>query len=470
MEEQILTNDAELAELTEPDTSFDPDELDEPSEGAILLEEVSQFIGRYLQCTEHQRTILALWVLHTHSLPAAQITPYLSIQSREKQSGKTLCLQLLSLLCESPALTSGFTANAITRRIDGPISTVLLDECQATVGTRTRSKAPALRAILATGYHCSSGYMDATHERSIFSPKAFAGMGQLPEALADRSISIILEPLGAPSAAKSKVERFDLRRALKDAKHLQEQLHGWAEENDPEFEEFGVYSEEAFPPNLSPRRRDMIEPLLQLADFVGGDWPKRIREALAGIFEAETAFELRHSLQLLADIRDCFAHHNYPSRLSTSALLEWMNSLPSRPWDMNEAGSITARTFARLLLPFEVRPRVQRIGPGDPARGYQLQDFLEAWKAHLGFSVPADRPVAESAANAQSAGQRQVTDQRESEIANKNAVCNAVTHSDAVSVSNGEAQELMEGFSDDYRIPPQHGSGNGLHNTLVSAS
>src|SRR5579864_2296934 len=254
MSTQTLTA---LPEPAAPDTSFNPDEL-EPIDGANLLEQVSQFIGRYLQCSDHQRTVLALWVLHTHCSTAAQVTPYLAIQSAQKQSGKTLCLKLLSLLCDFPALTAGFTANALTRRIDGPISTVLLDECQATVGTRARSKGPALRAILASGYQCGIGYTDATHERQVFSPKAFAGMGQLPEALADRSISIILEPLemssgaqspgspvrasrdgvevpstaGASAAkpAKRKVQRFDLNLAFIEAKSLQEQLHDWSGE------------------------------------------------------------------------------------------------------------------------------------------------------------------------------------------------------------------------------------------------
>ncbi|HEY6252126.1 MAG TPA: DUF3631 domain-containing protein [Candidatus Angelobacter sp.] len=366
------------------DTSFDPDQL-ESINGADLLEQVSQFIGRYLQCSEHQRTVLALWVLHTHCSTAAQVSPYLAIQSAQKQSGKTLCLQLLNLLCDFPALTAGFTANALTRRIDGPISTVLLDECQATVGSRGRSKGPTLRAILASGYHCGLGYTDATHERNAFCPKAFAGMGQLPEALADRSIPIILEQLEASSTAKPRVQRFDLRRAIKEAKPLQEHLHEWMEENLPDLEAKPVYSEEDFPPNLSPRRRDMSEPLLQLADFIGGPWPIRIREALTDIFQAETAFELRYSRQLLADLRDCFAHNNYPERLSTAALLDWMHTLPTRPWDVE--GSITARTFARLLLAFDIHPRVQRIGSAAPARGYQLQDFIEPWQTHLGFAV-----------------------------------------------------------------------------------
>jgi hypothetical protein len=54
-------------------------------DGAALLDRVSQFIGRHLRCSEHQLTYMALWDLHTYCLPAAQVAPYLSIRSREKQ-------------------------------------------------------------------------------------------------------------------------------------------------------------------------------------------------------------------------------------------------------------------------------------------------------------------------------------------------------------------------------------------------
>ena len=210
-----------LSTVSVDDTSFNPSDF-EPPDGDQLLHDVSAFIGRYLQCSEHQRTILALWALHTHSLPAAQVTPYLSIQSAEQQSGKSLCLQLLSLLCNSPALTASFTINTLTRRLDDKVSTVLLDECQAILGTRARSKAPVLRAILASGFQRGIGYTDSTHERNIFSPKAFAGMGQLPEALASRSIPIILQPLGgSPGFQAEETEISNNHRGCNTVTHSQ---------------------------------------------------------------------------------------------------------------------------------------------------------------------------------------------------------------------------------------------------------
>ena len=164
---------------------------------------------------------------------------------------------------------------------------------------------------------------------------------------------------------------------------LKERLHLWAECHLPVLEKKPPYASEDFPPNLSSRRQDLIEPLLQLADYIGGVWPVRIREALANIFQEEAAFDLKHCVQLLADVRDCFAHHSWPERLSTAALLAWLHNLSTRPWDVD--GPITARTFARLLGAFDILPRLQRIGSAAPARGYQLADFVSHWQTHLGF-------------------------------------------------------------------------------------
>ena len=443
--------------------------LPEPNsvESHELLEHITAFIGRYLQCSEHQRTILALWVLHTYALTGAQITPYLAIQSAEKQSGKTLCMQLLSMLCDSPAHTVGFTANSLTRRIDGPISTVLLDEFQATIGTRNRPKSPALRAVLSSGFNCGAGYTDAKHERNTFAPKAFAGMGQLPEALADRSISIILKPL---NPREEKVQRFNLTQATKEAQGIKPFLQDWAIEHESELEPKSSYPEQGFPSNLSPRRCDMIEPLLRLADFIGGPWPARIRAALADAFQAETAFELQHSLQLLADIRDCFAWNNFPERLSTSTLIDWMLTRPARPWDAE--GPITARAFARLLMPFEIQPRVQRIGSTERARGYQLEQFVELWQQHLGFTIPGPQPpgspawagVAHDGVEVPSAALN-FTKSQTSQITNKDAVCHAVTDSRAISVaapqkpvvaakSNPVTINQVEDVPSDLRVEP----------------
>src|SRR5437763_1896771 len=125
---------------------------------------------------------------------------------------------------------------------------------------------------------------------------------------------------------------------------------------------------------------------------------------------------------------------------------------------------ITARTFARLLIAFDIQPCVQRIGSDALARGYRLEDFMPHWQTHLGFNPT---PVADQ--------QSEVTDKHQSEIANNDKGCYAVTHSRALSVPMtvqtvlstvslstvslpAKALNLPENAGSSSRIPPQqHG-------------
>jgi hypothetical protein len=151
------------------------------AEPKTIIDQVAQFIARYLQCTEHERNVLALWVLHTRCFSAAQVTPYLSISSSEKQSGKSLCLQLLSLLCPNPALSSGFTAATLSKRTDcADRPTFLLDEAQITLGSRARSKNPTLRACWSAGSSAASATVTPSANATSSPPKPSLEWGLCP--------------------------------------------------------------------------------------------------------------------------------------------------------------------------------------------------------------------------------------------------------------------------------------------------
>src|SRR5256714_10590729 len=195
----------------------------------LKLDDVIAFLARYLYCTEHQRTLIALWILHAHCFSAAEVTPYLSIQSAMEQSGKTLSLQLLSLLCPHPALPANFAPSTLSSRIHYSQQrlTFLLHECHATLGSRNRSKYPILRTVLTSGFHRGLGHTDRQGERVIFAPKAFAGIGPLPHALAERSIPIHLERLNA----SVQLHEFRSEQAQAQAQPLREWLAEWGKEN-----------------------------------------------------------------------------------------------------------------------------------------------------------------------------------------------------------------------------------------------
>jgi hypothetical protein len=93
-----------------------------------LLDEVAGFVRRFVVMTTAQADATALWVAHTHTFGAAEQTPYLSISSAEKRSGKTRKLEVLELLVARPWLTGRVTAAVLARKVDAETPTLLLDE------------------------------------------------------------------------------------------------------------------------------------------------------------------------------------------------------------------------------------------------------------------------------------------------------------------------------------------------------
>ena len=159
-----------------------------------LLSQLSRFFSRYLSCSEDQLTILVLWTLHTHCFAAAQTTPYLDISSTEWQSGKTVCLRLLSLVCADPWLATGINSTVLVRRLAAGRPTLLLDERETIFSPAAYGK---VRGLLSNGAHRGGTFSVApgskpVQDLDVFCPKAFAGNAPLPAALSQFCIPIVL--------------------------------------------------------------------------------------------------------------------------------------------------------------------------------------------------------------------------------------------------------------------------------------
>jgi Protein of unknown function (DUF3631) len=90
-------------------------------------------------------------------------------------------------------------------------------------------------------------------------------------------------------------------------------------------------------------------------------------------------------MQLLADVRRVFGREE---RLATETLLQRLVALEESPWGAmpgRGAGAgkpLDARVLARRLRPYDIRPRVIRIGEETP-RGYERSDFADRWARYL---------------------------------------------------------------------------------------
>jgi hypothetical protein len=412
----------ELEPSTPETTAFPP-----PPE---MLSRVVDFIGHHLQCTQEQRIVLALWIIHTHCFTAFFTAPYLDIHSSQKQAGKSICLELLSLLCNESWLTCGFTSSILAQRVNHEPLTLLLDEREATLGSARRPKSPVLLAMLNSGFQKSVSHQDRnTPCLDIFCPKAFAGTAPLPESLAQRSIPIFLEPL-EPEDSEDSVQRFFPSQARKEAEDLVPWIEQWSEENLSRLSAEPFRLPDGLSPVLSHRQQDLIEPLLHVAQAIGGSWPHQAAQALLTVFRQSLMPQQNYAVQLLADLENAFEAPGDARYLPTSFLLRWLHNLDDRAWSVwHEGRPLNDQDMARMLQPFGVYPRNVRREDAKVVRCY-LRSEVEY-------------------ASSQRQSRRQSLADLKIEIPNKDAGCSKVVESSILpSSAAGQAGvELPSGGS-----------------------
>src|SRR6267142_2970572 len=251
------------------------DEIEEPpsvetASGAPIADAISGFLGRYLACEPHQLTVLSLWVIYTWCFERFSTATYLSVRSPESESGKSLCLELLELLCDSPWLVAGADPRTIASQllssdtrikagedfVSRPPYTILLDDCHHALHGSDRQP---LIAILNSGAHASGRYTRYRTEYRVFGPKAFAGNAPLPRSLASRCLPIVLHRR-KPTDAISRL-RFS-GPPPDDAAGLLESVADWVEANADALAQVADEPPAGIPPGLSPHEQNCAEPLL----------------------------------------------------------------------------------------------------------------------------------------------------------------------------------------------------------------
>ncbi len=362
-----------------------------PENGAAVLDSLEWFIRKYVVLSPSQAKIVAVWVLHTHAFDAADTTPYLFITSAEKQSGKTRLLEVLELVVARPWSTGGVTAAALARKVEADQPTLLLDEVDAAFGGE-KEYAEALRGVLNTGYRAGGKFTRCVGEGSeqeprdfaTFCPKAIAGLKQLPDTVADRSIPILL----VRRMKTELVAKFHRSEVEPGASALYDRAQSWVGANLDQLREARPDN----PEGLSDRQEDAVEPLLAIADAARGSWPEELRRALGEVLTGVVASDGSRRVQLLSDIRSIFTERDVDC-LPTAELITALIQREESPWsDLNHGKPITPPALARLLRPFGIAPCTIRVGEHTP-KGYHAAQFEDAWARWLGPETAATPPI-----------------------------------------------------------------------------
>jgi hypothetical protein len=390
-------------------TEMDTAAVDDGSDLRIVLAEIKSFIVRFVALSNDAAVYLALWVVHTHAIDAADHTPFPIIRSPQKRAGKSRLTEVLRCLVARPWMTSRTTVAALIRKIAKDRCTLLLDETDAAfAGEQEYSQ--SLRAILDAAHTrgalatlcVGQGAKIEACDFEVFTAVAIAGIGRLPDTIEDRGSRIVMKR----RRKGEKIERFRARKVKADADALRARIARTAEVH---LEALRA-SEPALPDELNDRAQDGWEPLMAVADKAGGDWPRIAREAakaLSGDRATEEDDDQNPSGWLLRDIRRAFNATPCDAeglvfweppwaavkRLHTTDLINRLCRIPGSPWATWRRGNpINPERLATLLDGYtdangkQIRSKQMKLkisGKNVNRHGYERDDFEDPFARFL---------------------------------------------------------------------------------------
>lgn len=346
----------------------------DPVDGAALLDALFVFFSRFIVAPAVCLRAGALWVVHTWTFEAFDITPRLAVTSPTKRCGKTTLLDILFAVVFRALSAANVTTAAVFRSIEKYHPTLLIDEADTFLAAREE-----LRGVLNAGHRRGGTVIRCVGDDSearafdVFTPAAVARIGKLPDTLADRGIPIRLER----RLKTQRVERLSLRRVAAEAGDLRRKLRRWAADNLPALRD----ADPVAPPGLHDRAEDNWRALLAIADAARGSWPRLAREAAVKLSGGEAAPDDSLLGILLSDLKDLFEREG-ASKIASARICGMLTAIEGRPWaELRRGHEITPNGLARLLAPVGVRPRTVRTGPGpdDTGKGYSFDDLADAF-------------------------------------------------------------------------------------------
>jgi hypothetical protein len=273
------------------------------------------------------------------------------------------------------------SAAALVRTVDSEGPTLLLDEADAAFGA-DKEYSETLRGVLNEGFRRGGNVRKVEGKNhklrifQVFGAKAIAGIGKIPDTVASRSIVIEMRR----KAPTERVSQFRLREVTAQARPLAESLEAWASS-----ERCQVLRDARplVPDELSDRQKDISEPLLAIAEHIGGEWPEMLRKDLVALFRSPGSGDESHGVILLRDIRGIFEQREDDREtlkgIHSADLAGTLCLLEGHLWaDWGKGRGLDANRLARLLKKYSISPRSLRLGDSNQ-RGYLRTDFEDAW-------------------------------------------------------------------------------------------
>lgn len=417
-------------------TLVDPEPWQAPVELQSLLTELVGKLNRFVALKSAQLVAIALWIIHTHCLDAAEFTPRLAIVSPTKRCGKTTLVKVLQNLVRRPLSAANISGAALFRVVEQEHPTLLIDEADTFLDGKEE-----LRGVLNTGHDREGGKIirckSAEHDHEVttfnaWGAVAIAQIAKLPATLADRSITIELKR----KTVGESVGRFR-RSEARQLKDVQRRCARWAQDNVSKL----TLVPPVDVPALDARAADNWEPLFAIAEIAGVEWAARAIAAAEQLSTQARATERENDPgeRLLNDIRGLCLEGRVPERVALKELSRMLVQIEDAPWARIDSGRpLDSALLAKRLRTFDIVAKPLRLGPSAVSRGYARASFEEAFSRYLPAApvTPVTPPEPdENLSTPRGASTARVTGNKEAETTNG---FNAVTAVTDASVETGD--------------------------------
>ena len=144
-----------------------------------------------------------------------------------------------------------------------------------------------------------------------------AGLGWLPDTILSRSVIVRMRR----RHAGERVAPYRRRVHAAEGYRIRDIIATWAHSFDLVWPEL--------PNEIQDRDADVWEPLVAVADAIGGFWPERARVAAVALVADSKEAEPSLGIRLLTDLRSIFEGE---VELPSKTILERLLALPESPW------------------------------------------------------------------------------------------------------------------------------------------
>lgn len=237
-----------------------------------LWRDIRSIYSEYIEFSEDSHyDLMSIYVMLTYVFKLFHAVPYIHFHGT-REAGKSQNMAILNALAFNPLWQSSISPASLFRTLGGSAGTIMIDEAEH---WDSEGDKEVLR-ILKAGYYDGAGVGRVEKDRNdrfvtltypAYSPKIIASINPQDATLTSRCIVINMRP------AMRTLPNFDFRSD--EYRPIRNRLHLFAMKQataiGPLSTEWETTKRQKYVPALRNRHWQIAQPLLVLADYIGGD-------------------------------------------------------------------------------------------------------------------------------------------------------------------------------------------------------